>query len=263
MPSPGKFSEEHVALGALIIVAIWIYGVLPFVFLLPHQGEWWNKLWTDPNATFAGAVALFTLALVCVGVYQGIQLQRTVEATKTAANAALRQAKATVALESPIPEIVEIKLVEYADTQDRIGKGDHIIPGPLPELCRPLVHLRNIGRTYIYFERFCCDWIISESLPQQPVYRRIRTFLGALPPNMQMSDQVTWFVDYEDLIILTEVQRNAIRNKTQFLWIFGYFSYYNFLGDRNVAGFLGRWDVDHGLSREPNQQYEYRSQNYP
>jgi hypothetical protein len=44
----------------------------------------WQKLWTDPNATFAGAVAVFTLALVIVGAWQARRLRQTVEATEKA-----------------------------------------------------------------------------------------------------------------------------------------------------------------------------------
>lgn len=53
----------------------------------PEKG-WWDKIWTDPNATFSGTVALFTLALVIVGAWQGIQLKRTVVATRNSVNTA-------------------------------------------------------------------------------------------------------------------------------------------------------------------------------
>lgn len=49
----------------------------------PEKG-WLQKVWTDPNATFAGAVALFTLALVIVGAWQARRLRQTVEATEKA-----------------------------------------------------------------------------------------------------------------------------------------------------------------------------------
>ncbi|HEX4053304.1 MAG TPA: hypothetical protein VHX86_03475 [Tepidisphaeraceae bacterium] len=49
----------------------------------PEKG-WFQNVWTDPNATFAGAVALFTLALVIVGAWQARRLRQTVEATEKA-----------------------------------------------------------------------------------------------------------------------------------------------------------------------------------
>src|SRR6202043_778772 len=41
--------------------------------------SWWEKFKSDPNATFAGAVAAFTLALVIVGGIQNRQLRRSVD----------------------------------------------------------------------------------------------------------------------------------------------------------------------------------------
>lgn len=58
--------------------------------------NWFDRLWTDPNATFAGAVALFTFFLVWVGVWQGIQLRRTVEAANRAVTETRRIGEAQV-----------------------------------------------------------------------------------------------------------------------------------------------------------------------
>lgn len=49
----------------------------------PEKG-WWEKFLTDPNAAFAGAVAIFTLALVFVGGWQARRLRQTVQATESA-----------------------------------------------------------------------------------------------------------------------------------------------------------------------------------
>jgi hypothetical protein len=51
---------------------------------LPHTEpqDWWMRVVTDPNAEFAGMVALFTLALVFVGGIQAWHLQRTVRAAQ-------------------------------------------------------------------------------------------------------------------------------------------------------------------------------------
>jgi hypothetical protein len=54
------------------------------------EKSWLQKVWTDPNATFAGAVAIFTFALVVVGAWQARRLRQTVEAT-TAASAVSRE----------------------------------------------------------------------------------------------------------------------------------------------------------------------------
>jgi hypothetical protein len=64
----------------------------------PKQPEksWWDKLWSDPNATFAGAVALFTLALVVVGGVQAWRLRQSVEATNAAVSESRRIGEAQV-----------------------------------------------------------------------------------------------------------------------------------------------------------------------
>jgi hypothetical protein len=54
------------------------------------------KIANDPNAIFAGAVALFTLALVIVGFKQAVQLRNTVQATKDSAAALPRIERAYV-----------------------------------------------------------------------------------------------------------------------------------------------------------------------
>ena len=43
------------------------------------EKNWWDKVWTDPIATFAGAVALFPLAFVIVAGGQSRQLRRNVD----------------------------------------------------------------------------------------------------------------------------------------------------------------------------------------
>jgi hypothetical protein len=61
----------------------------------PEKG-WREKFWTDPNATFAGAVALLTFALVIVGAWQARRLRQTVQATETASAETRRIGEAQV-----------------------------------------------------------------------------------------------------------------------------------------------------------------------
>jgi hypothetical protein len=46
----------------------------------PSHDTWWRSLWSDPVAGFTAVLAAFTLALVAVGAWQGVQLRRTVSA---------------------------------------------------------------------------------------------------------------------------------------------------------------------------------------
>jgi hypothetical protein len=81
----------------------------------PHPGEqldkdWLQKVWTDPNATFAGAVAILTFALVVVGAWQARRLRQTVEATKGASAETRRigeaQVRAYVHIKSAVVDFI-------------------------------------------------------------------------------------------------------------------------------------------------------------
>jgi hypothetical protein len=96
-----------------------------------------------------------------------------------------------------------------ADENDRIGIGDRVQPGIPPKLCRALPLLRNLGRTEMYLQAFCCDWIISNTLPIEPQYRRIHPLDGALQ-GCAVNSPALWFVNFQDLIELTDEQQAAI-----------------------------------------------------
>jgi hypothetical protein len=205
--------------------------------------------------------AISVLATLAIAAFTGrlwYSTEKLWKATSIVANAALRQANAAVAVESPIPTVLQIKLVEYRDERDRVGIGDHVVPGVLPNMLRALVLIRNTGRTEMFFESFCLDWIVSDTLPIAPPYERVRPLEGALPGLPGRSPQI-WLVNFEDIFIPTPQQHAVIADGTQFLWVFGYISYLNFMRDRSVIGFLGRWDIAEGFVREPNPRYEYRS----
>ena len=99
-----------------------------------EQPEGWSqKVWTDPNATFAGAVAIFTFALVLVGGWQARRLRQTVEAT-TAASAVSR-------------EIGEAQVKAYVDITDAEIAFTNL--GVLNDHAHPLVKIfaTNTGQS--------------------------------------------------------------------------------------------------------------------
>jgi hypothetical protein len=72
----------NVALG--IVVVAWLHSS-PHGYQAPIEPLWWDKVRADPNATFAGLVAIFTLLLTCIGFWQAkiasgqLKLTRTLE----------------------------------------------------------------------------------------------------------------------------------------------------------------------------------------
>jgi hypothetical protein len=225
-------------LTALITAALTVLFVLG-IFILPSIA-WWEKLLTDPNATFAAAVAAFTLGLVVVGYLQ-------VSVTRL-------QYRATVALEAPVFRFGQIKLVEYANKSSMVALGDRVAKGTPPAFSRILVLLANAGRSNAQVDQACVEWFVGLSLPDTPRYQHIQNWNMILPPNAQSWALFDEFGDVE----LTPAECAAINARSSYLWTYGFFSYSDFKGDRFTHGFLGRWDIDHGFVREFNQKYEYQ-----
>lgn len=174
------------------------------------------------------------------------------EATGKAATAALRQAIAAIAVDSPIPGILELKLVGYADESSSVSTVDPVLPGLPPEFCRPLVHLQNRGRTEMQLVRFCCDWVVSPSVPDMPQYHHVEIWNAAIP-----KESSVWCLSRNGMR-LTKEERASMENLDAFLWVYGYFAYRNFMNDAFVIGYIARWDVGEGFVREPLTQYEYK-----
>jgi hypothetical protein len=83
----GAYKWEFVAVFAALLAV----GVLVLVALSPlaaycdgsAHGAKWRAFWCDFKATDA-LIAIFTLCLVAIGTWQGIQLKRTVDSTESA-----------------------------------------------------------------------------------------------------------------------------------------------------------------------------------
>jgi hypothetical protein len=107
------------------------------------EKSWWNKLWTDPNATFAGAVAFFTLALVVVGAFQARRLRQSVGAT----NAAVAETR----------RIGEAQVRAYVDiTSARIVFGSALGLLNIPKQAHPAVSIaatnsgQSLARNFVW-----------------------------------------------------------------------------------------------------------------
>jgi hypothetical protein len=53
-------------------------------------------------------------------------------------------------------------------------------------------------------------------------------------------------------------QARTISDFGAFLWVYGYFTYSNFMGEKSTIGYIARWDISKGFVREPLAQYEYK-----
>ena len=201
----------------------------------------------------AATVILFlaTLGLMGAAILQSRDMKASVEVNRTAAVAALRQANAMVAMEFPIPGIVDLKLVEYADEQSDVALTDPVRSGVPPPFCRPMVNLQNRGRTELTVHRFCCDWIVAPAVEEVPYYQHVESWNGALA-----KESSVW-VKSQNGIRLYQEEVRTIDDFAAFLWVYGYFTYSDFMGDGFAIGYIARWDTSRGFVREPLAQYEY------
>jgi hypothetical protein len=174
------------------------------------------------------------------------------QATKTAADAALRQANAMVAAESPIFTIASLKLVGYEDERSGVATVDPVLPGVPPHFCRPLIFFQNSGRTGVTINRVFCDWTVAPTVEETPVYHFEEIWNGYLGKESSI-----WFRS-QNGIGLSDLEAEHIENFGAFLWVYGKIIYTDFLGDRFEHGYIARWDTVHGFVREPLAAYEYK-----
>jgi hypothetical protein len=84
-----------------------------------------------------------------------------------------RQAGLIIAIEGPAPVIDAIKLVDYTDI-DGPAVVDPVPPGPIPQFCRVLPEIYNLGRTPAHVTQFSLQWAVSQDLPEAPRYDNIK-----------------------------------------------------------------------------------------
>jgi hypothetical protein len=208
---------------------------------------WWTKFLTDPNSTFAGFVAIFTLFLVLVGVgniavvYQQKEIGR-------------EQLVMLQEIESPNPVITTIKATEYSNENSVNPVRDPIPEGMLPGFFRILLLLSNFGRRDAIIFQINVRWVISPTLPPQPMQ---------MQPPLQVNyvvrqGETIWFrLDPMLNVSVTEEQRDAIMDGAMGLWVYGSFSYFRFGRSRRDVGFLWKWDNARGFVNDPRPNYTY------
>jgi hypothetical protein len=203
---------------------------------------------------FAATVALFvaTLGLVVAAMIQSRDMKASIAVNRTAANAALRQANAMVAIESPIFAIRQLKLVGFEDEQGAVPTADPVPPGLPPPFCRPLILMENRGRTEMTINRVFCDWIVAPTIDETPEYHFEEVWNGAL-----VKESAAWFPS-QNGIRLNQLEAETIENFGQFLWVYGKIIYTDFMGDQFEHGYIARWTTSQGFVRDPLANYEYK-----
>ncbi len=200
----------------------------------------------DGLALYTLWLAIFTGCLVAVSGVQGIFLYRSDQTARRTADAALMQARAAIAADSPIPIIHEIKLVQYE------GGGiipvtkvaDPLPPGPIPAGCRITILVGNEGRLPMQLAELCIEQEIGTELPPEPSYQLIERWHTLIRAGDKIWLQAS---DLLGEIVLNRSEYAEIEARREYLWVYGYVGYHDLLGIVQRHRFLVRWDVYQGL----------------
>lgn len=181
--------------------------------------SWWWKLVHDPNATFSGAVALFTFALVLVGVVQARQLRRTVEATREAAQALPNIERAYV--------FVRVFMIDGPVLTDD-GSGQSELK----------VEFANHGRTPAILEQINAVAQTAMEIPTE----LIDPAITQLPPGLVIPPGESY--DLQVRYRITRLEWNNVTGANLALFCYGRLRYRDVLNNHRETRFC--WNYQHG-----------------
>jgi hypothetical protein len=203
-------------------------------FAAPDQ-PWAWKFLHDPNATFAGAVALFTLALVVVGVIQAMQLRRTVDATREAAVALPNIERAYV--------FIRVLMKDAPMLSDKGTAQSSLI-----------VEIANHGRTPAILEQINAVAGPLDKRPQELIVPE----LTELPPGLVIAPSTTYELTVRYRVSAEEWQK--IIGLSLALVCFGRIRYRDVLMNHRETGFCWEYqqrDDFRGLQISPDTPLNY------
>lgn len=220
--------------------------------------SWWEKIWTDPNVTFAGFVALFTLGLVFVGFLQVTKLKKTLDATLKTAKATLDTAEATKAsaeatkvladatlnIESPIIIVQKAKMVKTGNTLEEIITSD-LTTSPFIR-----IPVKNIGRTPAFLDHELIILKVFRELPERPDYPIKFKFPKGIVLASGDSNEI------QQKYCHTSAGTRSVLNGEMSLWAYGYIAYRDFIGREHKTGFCYRWYPPDSSCPQGRWEYE-------
>lgn len=225
----------------------------------PDSKSWWEKLWTDPNETFSGFVAIFTLGLVIVGILQVTQMRKTLEATLKTAEATLATAEATKASGKATELLAEATLkmesalivVQKAKMVETGNESEEIITSALEISPFMRIPVKNIGRTPAFLNDVFVLIRVLKELPETPDYLPVKFKIPngvVLAPGDFNSIQKKYFH--------IESGTGLVLGGKMSLWAYGYVAYRDFIGREHKTGFCYRWYPPDQLISQGRWEYE-------
>jgi hypothetical protein len=193
----------------------------------------WKRTWDEPVAFYTFVLSIFTALLAFISLIQIGFLFRTDKTARVAANAADLNARAAIGVELPIIIIDRMNLVHIP------GVAGSIV-GALPEKVKPIVVLKNIGRTAAELTSGCIEANVFERLPETPVYKHIFSFV---PGTLLIEDGRYQIPFNEYTVTLDSNERHAVAAEARFFWLYGFLKYQDFLGFPHEVRFCARWEA--------------------
>jgi hypothetical protein len=195
----------------------------------PNNSSWWFNL----------LLVIFTCGLVAVGGVQCVLIFRTLRATMTAATAAqdaaqaaLLQANALIAIEQPIIMLAGIELRDISGPFRR-ERGE--IVTDIPRIfSRITVTFKNGGRTAAPIKELWIEPVVVRHLPREPIYRQRFAIDSVI-----QADGTFVFAPLNFAMIQTEEERTRIAGRDE-LWVYGHLVCEG-VGSIINLGFSRRW----------------------
>jgi hypothetical protein len=217
--------------------------------------NWWLTLFTAILAVATLGLGLATIGLYFAGERQlrhvqvearrarawrladEERLREQIKIAQQGADAASLNARAAVAVELPILAPLTIALHREPGF---IGRVD--MPGPISTL---RINFKNWGRTHAELISQYVEWLVAAKLPEIPVYKTELAF----PPGTFVESGKNLRDAPQDFIINIQPDEvEAIAKEEKFLWVYGYLSFNDFLGNPHQH----RWCASWGAYQLPN-----------
>jgi hypothetical protein len=165
------------------------------------------------------------------------RLREQINIAQQGADAASLNARAAVAVELPILAPLTIALHRKPGV---IGRVD--MPGSISTL---RINFKNWGRTHAELISQYVEWLVAAKLPEIPVYKTELAF----PPGTFVESGKNLRDAPQDFIINIQPDEvEAIAKEEKFLWVYGYLSFNDFLGNPHQH----RWCASWGAYQLPN-----------
>jgi hypothetical protein len=186
------------------------------------RSDWWLVKLT-------GVLAFFAAIQCIIFSWQGVQLKRTVDATREIGTAAL-------ALELPIIHSSHMG-PEVIDTQEPIPEdgawGGVVNDGPITRFSGiGDVKFRNYGRTPAFPVKIAIGSKVATKLPSEPRYDRIISCADRGP--IKANKALTLYLNYG--FEVNDAERASIASNTNTLWLYLLLEYRDAMGRTHESG---------------------------